>query len=208
MSRRVQQRAVQAGVPVPPPDPRPFVPHIKLPGSRETAFLALHASVCGFLMHWVNNQHVPHPRDRQWCAGCQMGQTPRWEGFLGVISLNTMNRFVLSIPAGAFRNSGLFRDKSDAGNLAGTVFTSYRFGATRSRTNPAVIELVDQACPMPRVHPFPLLPALARYWRMETLDAIDAVKRPEDAEPKLAQEFITFAQRVNAARRKGKEAQP
>lgn len=208
MSRRVQKHAAIAAVPVPPPDPRPYVPLITLPGNRETAFLALHASVVGFLMHWVNNQHLPHCRDREWCAGCKMGQSPRWEGFLGVISLNTMNRFILRVPASAFRNSGVFRDKSDAGHLAGTVFSAFRFGATRSKTNPAVIELVDQVCPAPRVHPFPLYAALSRYWRMETLDCLDQVQRPEDADSKLAAEFVAFAQRVNGQRPRGKEARP
>lgn len=208
MARGVQGPRVEVGVPVPPPDPRPYVPLITLPASRETAFLALHASVTGFLMHWANNQHLPHCREREWCAGCKMGQTPRWEGFLGVISLNTMNRFILRVPTSAFRNSGPFREKSDAGHLVGTVFTSYRFGATRSKTNPAVIELVEQDVPTPKVHPFPLFAALSRFWRMETLDALDVVKRPEDTEPKLAEEFILFAKRINANRRKGKEARP
>jgi hypothetical protein len=205
MARSVQRRRVEFDVPSPPPDPRPYVPAISLPGNRETAFLALHASACGFLMHWVNNQHVPHCREHEWCAGCKMGQTARWEGYLGVISLNTMNRFILRIPCAAFRESGLFRDKSDAGQLAGTVFTSFRFGSTRSRTNPAVIELVEQAVPMPRGNPFPLLAALARYWRMETLDVLDQVKRPEDAEVVLATEFVRYAKRVNAARPGRKE---
>ena len=128
------------------------------PATGKLPSCALHASVVGFLMHWVNNQHLPHCRDREWCAGCKMGQSPRWEGFLGVISLNTMNRFILRVPASAFRNSGVFRDKSDAGHLAGTVFSAFRFGSTRSKTNPAVIELVDQVCPPRASTRFPSTP--------------------------------------------------
>jgi hypothetical protein len=199
---------VECNVPVPSPDPRPFVPAISLPANRETAFLALHASVCGFLMHWVNNQPIPHPRDREWCAGCKLGQTPRWTGFLGVISLNTMNRFILGIPKAAFRESGVFRDMSDAGMLAGTKFTSYRFGHAKSKTNPAVIEMVEDDYPVPRMNPFPLLPALARWWRMETLQTIDQVKRPEEADTKLARDQAEWAQRWKAFRAKGKGAQP
>lgn len=208
MARSEQQRAVQGGVPVPPPDPRPYVPSIILPGNRDTAFLALHDSVLGFLMHWVGNQDLPHVRDREWCAGCKLGQTPRWTGFLGVISLNTMNRFVLKVPAAAFRCSGHFRDRSDAGTLAGTVFTGYRFGKANSKTNPAVIELIDQTVPMPRSYPFPLKAALSRLWNMDTLDAVDEAKRPEDMHAKLAAEFISFAEVRRQQAAKGKGVQP
>lgn len=196
---------VQCNVPVPPPDPRPYVPAISLPGSRETAFLALHASVCGFLMHWVNNQPVPHPRDREWCAGCKIGQTPRWTGFVGVISLNTMNRFILGVPVAAFRESGEFRERSDAGHLAGTVFTSWRFGASKQKTNPAVIEIIKDGPPCPKMNPFPLFAALSRWWRMETLTAIDQVQRPEDATTYLTEQQIAWAKAWQEYRTKKKE---
>jgi hypothetical protein len=207
MSRSKQRHAVEAGVPVPPPDPRPYVPTITLPGNRETAFLALHSSAVGFLMHWVDKQHLPHPKDRHWCAGCKSGQTPQWTGFLGVISLNTMNRFILRIPAAAFRESGEFREKSDAGLLTGTVFTAWRFGKTNCKTNPAVIEIVRDNVPTPKMNEFPLIRALCRYWRMETADGIVEVKRPEDAQAVLAAEFVTLAQHWKETRQKGKEAQ-
>lgn len=202
-----QRHVVQVNVPVPPPDPRPFVPAITLPSGRETSFLALHDAVLGVPMHWVANQPVPHCKEREWCAGCRMGQTPRWEGFIGVISLRTMNRFILKIPAAAFRESGQFRDRSDAGHLAGTVFTSWRFGATNSRTNPAVIELVEHDLPVPKMRAFPLMAALSRWWRMETLDVLEFIKRPEDAGVVLAKEFAEFAARLKAQASKGKGAQ-
>jgi hypothetical protein len=205
MSRGSRKPAAAAAVPVPPPDPRPYVPAITLPVNRETAFVALHGSVMGFSMHWVEQQHLPHIRERQWCIGCRVGTTFRWEGFLGVVSLQTLNRFILRIPAAAFRNSGLFRERSDAGILAGTTFTGYRFGKGSGKNRPAMIELVDQLYPVPKLHPFPLKPALARYWRMETLDILEEVRSPEDTEPLDAQNFKHHWQKLREAMQVGKE---
>jgi hypothetical protein len=165
--------AVYAGVPVPPSDPRPYVPTISLPEAREATFLCLHPQVIGFKMHWLENQHVPCPRDRTWCSGCQYGQTPRWCGFLGVVSLTTKNRFIMRFPESAFRESGLFRERSDARLLQGCLFTAYRFGRGHAKNRPAVIEIVTPDVPPPVPKPFPLFAALSRYWRMETLDPLE-----------------------------------
>jgi hypothetical protein len=178
MARRVQKAATVVACPVPPPDPRPFVPPITLPTDRSTNFLALHARVVGYMMHWIDGRPLPHFREREWCAGCRMGQTPQWKGFIGVVSTLTHNRFILQIPPAAFRCSGLFKDKSDAGLLTGVVFTGFRFGDKPTKQSPAKIVLVDQVVPFPRSSPFPLLAALARYWNMENLDGLDQVNEP------------------------------
>jgi hypothetical protein len=208
MSKGQSRTASIDAVPVPPPDPRPYVTPITLPGNRETAFMALHASVMGFRMHWVDNQHLPHIRDKQWCAGCRLGTSFRWEGFLGVVSCNTRNRFILRIPAAAFRNSGLFREKSDSRCLAGAIFTSYRFGKGTGKNRPAIIELLDNELPFPRAHAFPLEPALARLWNMERIDVVEQLPRPEDTEPEESQTFARAWQNLKNEDKYRKGAKP
>jgi hypothetical protein len=149
-------------------------------------------------MHWLGNQPDPHRRDREWCAGCKLGQSPRWEGYLGVISLKTLNRFVLKIPMAAFRESGLFRERSDAHGLVGTIFTAWRFGQGTGKNRPAVIEIESGHPPAPKIHPFPLTAALARYWRMENLDVVEEISRPEDMAKKTTEQWISFAERLKA----------
>ena len=202
-----KRHVVQVNVPVPPPDPRPYVPPICLPSAGEMTFLALHNSVMGVPMHWLENQPVPHPKDRQWCAGCKRGQTPRWTGFLGVISVESLNRYILSIPPSAFTHSGAFRERSDAGRLAGTIFTAWRFGASKSKTNPAKIEIKAYPYPIPKMNPFPLNAACARLWRMETLVLVEEIKRPEDAAMQFAREFVSFAQVLKQHEQAKKEHQ-
>lgn len=195
------------GVPVPGPDPRPYVPHITLPSNRDTNLLALHQRVKGYLMHWLDGKHYPHIHDRSWCAGCQAGQTPRWTGYLGVLSVKTKNRYVLSIPAAAFREAGLFYEKSQTGCLAGTVFTGYRFGKMVSKNNPAVIEIVEQAVSFPRSNAFHLEAALARYWRRENLDDLREDAEPERAKKEEAAAAIAEKKLIDAMmnNRKGKQ---
>jgi len=176
---RQQKPTIAVGVPVPPPDPRPYVPGITLPANREVSFLCLHDSVLGYPIHWFDKQSFPCPRDKSWCAGCKVGDTARWTGFIGVISVQSNNRFIARIPMAAFRESGLFKDKSDSKMLAGCVFTSWRFGQRAAKTNPVVIEMIENVGIYPRCKPFPLPAALARWWRVDSLDAFDALPCPE-----------------------------
>jgi hypothetical protein len=157
------------------------------------------------MMHWLDGRPDPHRREKEWCAGCRLGQTPQWKGFLGVISTRTMNRFVLQIPPAAFRNSGLFKEKSDAGLLAGVLFTGHRFGEYKCKNSPARIVLVDQVVPHPKSHPFPLLGALARYWNMESLDVCDQVPNPEEWSDERKEWRARYEAQQAAARRKRKE---
>jgi hypothetical protein len=177
---KVVNKGREQGVPVPPPDLRPYVPQITLPNGRECAFQCLHPSVVGFWMHWVDEQHYPHRANPSWCSGCLMGQTPHWNGYIGVLSLKTFNRYVMRIPTAAFRESGLFREKSESAALEGVVFTGWRFGKIKARNNPAVIELLDYEYQIPKPKPFPLFGALSRYWRMENLGDVDQVSVLED----------------------------
>lgn len=207
MQRQVN-KAGPTGAEVPPPDPRPYVPQITLPAERECHFQCLHPSVSGFWMHWVDNQHYPHVKDWNWCAGCKIGQTPRWEGFIGVLSLNTLKRFVMKVPAAAFRESGLFRERSDAGLLQGTIFTAYRFGKVKSKNNPAIIEVTSPTLPAPKPRPFPLYAALARYWRMETLDQVDQVSVLEDIKNIRVEALRDLAEKAREAGFIGRRSKP
>jgi hypothetical protein len=156
------------------------VPGITLPANRELSFLCLHDQVVGFMMHWFDSQSFPCCVDREWCAGCKAGQTPRWTGYTGVISLESRNRFIVRIPQAAFRESGIFKDKSDRNLLVGTVFTSWRFGARPTRTRPVVIDVLENNNSHPRVKPFNLLSALSRWWKLDSLAGVEAVFCPTD----------------------------